>query len=46
MRNGFLFGMTFQRKRISFTPGLLKTTMRWTNRPSGIQQVISLRGHR
>ncbi len=28
-------------ERISFVPGLLPTTMRYTNRPSGIQQVIS-----
>ena len=27
-------------------PGVLPTTMRYTNRPSGIQQVISFRGHR
>ena len=33
-------------ERIDFTPGLLKTTIRWTNRPSGIQQVISFKGHR
>jgi len=33
-------------ERISFTPGLLSTTMRYTNRPSGIQQVISFDGHR
>ncbi len=33
-------------ERISFAPGLLPTTMRYTNRPSGIQQVISFRGHR
>jgi acyl-homoserine lactone acylase PvdQ len=33
-------------ERISFTPGLLPTTMRYTNRPSGIQQVISFDGHR
>jgi hypothetical protein len=32
--------------RITFTPGLMTTTMRWTNRPTGIQQVISFRGHR
>lgn len=32
--------------RIKFTPGLLPTTMRWTNRPTGIQQVISFKGHR
>ncbi len=34
------------RERITFTPGLLPTTMRYTNRPSGIQQVISFKGHR
>ncbi len=33
-------------ERISFVPGLLPTTMRYTNRPSGIQQVISFSGHR
>ncbi len=33
-------------ERISFAPGLLKTTIRYTNRPSGIQQVISFGGHR
>jgi acyl-homoserine lactone acylase PvdQ len=33
-------------ERISFVPGLLPTTMRYTNRPSGIQQVISFHGHR
>jgi acyl-homoserine lactone acylase PvdQ len=33
-------------ERIHFAPGLLQTTMRWTNRPSGIQQVISFSGHR
>jgi acyl-homoserine lactone acylase PvdQ len=33
-------------ERIHFAPGLLSTTMRWTNRPSGIQQVISFKGHR
>jgi hypothetical protein len=32
--------------RIKFVPSLLKTTIRWTNRPSGIQQVISFKGHR
>jgi acyl-homoserine lactone acylase PvdQ len=31
-------------ERISFAPGLLPTTMRYTNRPSGIQQVISFKG--
>ena len=33
-------------ERISFAPGLLPTTIRFTNRPSGIQQVISFAGHR
>jgi acyl-homoserine lactone acylase PvdQ len=33
-------------ERIEFVPGLLPTTIRWTNRPSGIQQVISFKGHR
>jgi acyl-homoserine lactone acylase PvdQ len=28
-------------ERIEFAPGLLPTTMRYTNRPNGIQQVIS-----
>ena len=32
-------------ERIKFAPGLLPTTIRYTNRPSGIQQVISFRGH-
>ncbi len=31
------------RERIRFAPGVLPTTMRYTNRPSGIQQVISFR---
>ena len=35
-----------QRERIGFAPGLLPTTIRFTNRPSGIQQVISFDGHR
>jgi acyl-homoserine lactone acylase PvdQ len=34
------------RERIRFVPGLLATTLRYTNRPNGIQQVISFRGHR
>ena len=34
------------RERIGFSPGLIPTTMRYTNRPSGIQQVISFSGHR
>lgn len=34
------------RERISFAPGLLPYTMRYTNRPSGIQQVIEFDGHR
>jgi acyl-homoserine lactone acylase PvdQ len=33
-------------ERIRFAPGLLQTTIRYTNRPSGIQQVISFGGHR
>lgn len=34
------------RERISFVPGLLAPfTMRYTNRPSGIQQVLSFTGH-
>jgi acyl-homoserine lactone acylase PvdQ len=33
-------------ERIHFVPGLLPTTLRYTNRPSGIQQVISFSGHR
>jgi len=33
-------------ERISFAPGLLSTKIRYTNRPSGIQQVISFKGHR
>jgi acyl-homoserine lactone acylase PvdQ len=32
-------------QRITFTPGLLPYTMRYTNRPSGIQQVVSFDGH-
>jgi acyl-homoserine lactone acylase PvdQ len=34
------------RERIGFAPGLLTYTMRYTNRPSGIQQVIEFKGHR
>jgi hypothetical protein len=34
------------RERIKFVPGLLPTTMRYTNRPTGIQQVITFTGHR
>jgi acyl-homoserine lactone acylase PvdQ len=33
-------------ERITFLPGLLPIKIRYTNRPSGIQQVISFRGHR
>ena len=33
------------KERISFIPGLLKTTLRYANRPTGIQQVISFNGH-
>jgi hypothetical protein len=31
------------RERISFVPGILQTTIRYSNRPTGIQQVISFR---
>jgi acyl-homoserine lactone acylase PvdQ len=34
------------RERIAFVPNLLPYTMRYTNRPSGIQQVIEFKGHR
>jgi acyl-homoserine lactone acylase PvdQ len=34
------------KERIGFLPGLLQTTIRFTNRPSGIQQVIGFSGHR
>jgi len=33
-------------ERIKFAPGLLPTTIRYTNRPTGIQQVITFTGHR
>jgi acyl-homoserine lactone acylase PvdQ len=33
-------------ERITFAPGLLTTTIRYTNRPSGIQQVLTFSGHR
>jgi acyl-homoserine lactone acylase PvdQ len=33
-------------ERHFFAPGLLPIKIRYTNRPSGIQQVISFRGHR
>ncbi|MCW2953571.1 MAG: peptidase penicillin amidase [Conexibacter sp.] len=33
-------------ERIRFLPGLLPTTIRYTNRPSGIQQVLTFTGHR
>ena len=33
-------------ERIKFLPGLLPFTMRYTNRPTGIQQVIEFNGHR
>jgi acyl-homoserine lactone acylase PvdQ len=32
-------------ERIKFVPGLLPDTMRYTNRPTGIQQVLSFSGH-
>ncbi|MEO8688202.1 MAG: penicillin acylase family protein [Solirubrobacteraceae bacterium] len=34
------------KERIAFAPGLLTTKIAYTNRPSGIQQVISFKGHR
>jgi acyl-homoserine lactone acylase PvdQ len=34
------------KQRISFAPGVLPDTIRYTNRPSGIQQVITFDGHR
>jgi hypothetical protein len=34
------------KERITFRPGLLPTTLRFANRPSGIQQVISFNAHR
>jgi hypothetical protein len=33
------------RERIAFAPGILRTTMRWSNRPT-YQQVLSFDGHR
>jgi acyl-homoserine lactone acylase PvdQ len=33
-------------ERITFLPGLLPIKIRYTNRPSGIQQVLSFKGHR
>ena len=33
-------------ERITFVPGLLSYTMRYTNRPSGYQQLITFNGHR
>ncbi len=33
------------RERITFVPGILPFTMRYANRPSGIQQVLSFSGH-
>jgi acyl-homoserine lactone acylase PvdQ len=33
-------------ERITFLPGLLPTKIRYTNRPSGIQQVLTFLGHR
>jgi acyl-homoserine lactone acylase PvdQ len=32
-------------ERIRFVPGLLPFTMRYTNRPTGIQQIVSFSGH-
>ena len=44
--NPFAWTSDATAERISFAPGLLKTTIRYTNRPSGIQQVIDFVGHR
>jgi acyl-homoserine lactone acylase PvdQ len=33
-------------EKITFAPGLLQTKINYTNRPSGIQQVITFTGHR
>ena len=33
-------------ERLHFDPGVLGTTLRFTNRPSGIQQVLWFKGHR
>jgi hypothetical protein len=33
-------------ERISFAPGLLPLKIRYTNRPSGIQQLATFTGHR
>jgi hypothetical protein len=33
-------------ERITFAPGLLPLKIRYTNRPSGIQQVVTFEGHR
>lgn len=33
-------------ERIKFLPGLLTYTLRYSNRPTGIQQVIEFSGHR
>ena len=33
------------KERITFVPGLLPFTMRYANRPSGIQQILSFFGH-
>jgi hypothetical protein len=32
-------------EKISFVPGLLPYKMAYTNRPSGIQQILSFSGH-
>ena len=34
------------KERITFAPGILSYTMRYTNRPSGYQQLITFNGHR
>jgi hypothetical protein len=34
-----------ERRDITFVPGLLSYMMRYTNRPTGIQQVLSFGAH-
>ena len=43
LRIGFAESVAY---RAEFLVWILSTTMRYTNRPSGIQQVISFNGHR
>jgi acyl-homoserine lactone acylase PvdQ len=43
--NPFSWRSSATAERITFVPGLLTFTMRYANRPSGIQQVVSFFGH-